>query len=181
MFDAKSYQVWVLYRNFLAHYEHRLDGHRVILKPNAHEIVPLADSGPWTPSQVSRLIEHDLIETSREPFKLPPSKNVQPPTDNSQDHNFIHVDWMTLPFTGIADAMFDGNKPGGYRFQTFDDNAILAHLVAKAGAFKSGGDARRNGWDKPIPPGFSEFTVGKRKIQVTILNKAPRMFDPVED
>ena len=31
--------------------------------------------------------------------------------------------------------------------------------------------ARKNGWNKPIPNGFSEFTVGRGKKKVFILNE----------
>ena len=50
------------------------------------------------------------------------------------------------------------------------ENWILAHVMHAAGLFPSVSEARRNGWDKPIPPGFSEFTVGKKKKKVWILN-----------
>ena len=40
-----------------------------------------------------------------------------------------------------------------------------------AGIFSSISEARKNGWNKPIPNGFSEFTVGKTKKKIWILNK----------
>ena len=49
----------------------------------------------------------------------------------------------------------------------------MAHIMHVAGIFPSVGQARKNGWDKPISPGFSEFTVGKRKLGVFILNELP--------
>jgi hypothetical protein len=39
-----------------------------------------------------------------------------------------------------------------------------------AGLFPSVSAARKNGWNTPIPAGFSEFTVGKSKKKVFILN-----------
>ena len=51
-----------------------------------------------------------------------------------------------------------------------EDHWILAHVMHVAGLFPSVSEARRNGWDKPIPPGFSEFTIGKLKKKVWILN-----------
>lgn len=50
------------------------------------------------------------------------------------------------------------------------DKMILAHLVFHAGIMKSISEARRNGWDKPIPHGYSEFVIGKLKSRITILN-----------
>tara|TARA_Y100000782_G_scaffold101405_1_gene117070 strand:+ start:376 stop:645 length:270 start_codon:yes stop_codon:yes gene_type:complete len=51
------------------------------------------------------------------------------------------------------------------------DNWMLAHVMHVAGLFPSVTSARKNGWNKPIPNGFSEFTVGKGKKKVFILNE----------
>ena len=52
-----------------------------------------------------------------------------------------------------------------------EDHWTMAHVMHAAGIFPSVGIARKNGWNKPIPEGFSEFTVGKRKKKVWILNE----------
>ena len=49
-----------------------------------------------------------------------------------------------------------------------ENDKTMAHLLAKVGKFKSVGEAKRNGWDKPIPTGWSEFTIGKAKNRVDI-------------
>lgn len=48
----------------------------------------------------------------------------------------------------------------------------MAHLLARIGKFKSVKDAKRNGWDKPIPMGWSEFTIGKgiNRVDIYIWN-----------
>lgn len=46
----------------------------------------------------------------------------------------------------------------------------FADILSKAGIFKSKSDAKRNGWDKPIPDGFNEFFIGKLKNWVCIFN-----------
>ena len=48
---------------------------------------------------------------------------------------------------------------------------MMCHLMHFAGFFSSVSSARKNGWNRPIPEGFSEFTVGKLKKKVWILNK----------
>ncbi len=48
---------------------------------------------------------------------------------------------------------------------------MLCHLMHFAGFFPSVSAARKNGWNNPIPDGFSEFTIGKWKKKVWILNK----------
>ena len=52
-----------------------------------------------------------------------------------------------------------------------EDHWLLAHVMHMAGVFPSVGIARKNGWNKPIPEGFSEFTVGKTKKKIWILNE----------
>jgi hypothetical protein len=56
------------------------------------------------------------------------------------------------------------------RFVEIQPGWRLSHIMHTAGLFNSVGDAKRNGWDRPIPAGFSMFTVGKRRRQVAILN-----------
>jgi len=50
------------------------------------------------------------------------------------------------------------------------DKLMIAHLMAQANIFSSISEARRNGWDKPIPTGFHHFIVGKKRKSLTILN-----------
>jgi hypothetical protein len=45
----------------------------------------------------------------------------------------------------------------------------MAHIMHSAGVFPSVKQAKSNGWDKPIPEGYSEFTVGKRKLKIYIV------------
>ena len=52
-----------------------------------------------------------------------------------------------------------------------EDHWIMAHVMHMAGVFPSVGIARKQGWNKPIPDGFSEFTVGRRKKKIWILNE----------
>jgi len=47
---------------------------------------------------------------------------------------------------------------------------ILGDLLAEAGIFKSKTEARKNGYNVPIPPGFTQKKYGKNKMVITILN-----------
>lgn len=47
----------------------------------------------------------------------------------------------------------------------------MAHIMHRAGIFVSVKQAKSNGWNKPIEPGYSEFIVGKRGLRVIILMK----------
>lgn len=49
--------------------------------------------------------------------------------------------------------------------QSFFENSerlTLDHFMAEADIFPSVSQARKNGWDKPIPKEFSQFIVGKK-------------------
>lgn len=59
--------------------------------------------------------------------------------------------------------------------ETFIDiqpNWCMAHIIHNIGIFKSITQAKKNGWDKLIPEGFTKMTVGKKakKQDVFILN-----------
>ncbi len=56
------------------------------------------------------------------------------------------------------------------RFFENSENLLLAHFVAQAGIFPSVTQARKNGWNKEVPKGFSQFVIGKMKSMITILN-----------
>lgn len=56
-------------------------------------------------------------------------------------------------------------------FIVFDDSWTMAHVMHSAGIFPSVTQARKNGWNKSIPAGFTEVVAGKLKIEITILGK----------
>ena len=68
--------------------------------------------------------------------------------------------------------LFFGKHSDGEKILYFTNEQYMtiAHLMAKAGIFQSISEAKRNGWDRPIPEGFSTLTVGKNKSRITILN-----------
>lgn len=49
------------------------------------------------------------------------------------------------------------------------DHETMAHVIARAGLQPSVSQARKNGWDRPVPPGFSQHRVGKKRTLVTIV------------
>ena len=66
--------------------------------------------------------------------------------------------------------LFFGPLSSEDAFLPIEESSIMVHLMFQAGLFKSVSEARRNGWNKPIPSGFSDMRVGKKKIRITILN-----------
>ncbi len=58
----------------------------------------------------------------------------------------------------------------GEEFVFIQNGWIMAHILHAADIFPSVGQARKNGWDKSIPAGFTDFRTGKLKIRITILN-----------
>lgn len=47
------------------------------------------------------------------------------------------------------------------------ENAVMAHVMKEAKIFDSVGEARRNGWNKPLTKGV--ITVTKRKIRIEVI------------
>ena len=80
------------------------------------------------------------------------------------EYNFIHpsLSWENVKIFGFEKAT---------NCFSIEDEWTMAHVMHIAGIFPSVTSARKQGWNKPIPAGFSEHTVGKRRIQIFILNK----------
>jgi len=57
-------------------------------------------------------------------------------------------------------------------FIPIEDNWTMANIMSIVGIFPSVSQARKNGWNKPIPEGFSDMRVGKSKIRVAIFKEA---------
>lgn len=54
-------------------------------------------------------------------------------------------------------------------FIEYKDDIPFYVLMRDLGIFKSSSQAKKNGWDKPIPNGWSDFKVGKKKTRICIL------------
>ena len=78
--------------------------------------------------------------------------------------NFIHpkMSDRDLEIFGFMDA------PNCFHIE---NNWTLAHVMHVAGVFPSVSIARKNGWNRSIPHGMSQFTVGKSRLSVCILNE----------
>ena len=83
------------------------------------------------------------------------------------DFNFLSKD-ISLKEKDLFFGPIDLENESWFEIEERD---IMAHIMFKVGAFPSINMARKNGWNKPIPNGFSEFKVGKRKLIITIFNK----------
>jgi hypothetical protein len=53
-------------------------------------------------------------------------------------------------------------------FIEIEDNWIMANIMFVVGLFPSVTQARKNGYNTPIPSGFTDMRVGKKKTRVTI-------------
>ena len=90
--------------------------------------------------------------------------------------NFVH------PLTTSKDKEFlFGPIEEHELFFTIEPTWNLAHIMHAAGAFTSVGEAKKNGWNKPIPPGWSEFVVTKRRVKVFIFNNWSKELSEYED
>ncbi len=82
------------------------------------------------------------------------------------DYNFIKSSQEEKDKELFFSPVTDDDK-----FIQIEDHMSMAHLIFIAGIFPSVSQARNNGWNKPIPEGFSDFRVGKNKVRVTILKE----------
>lgn len=70
---------------------------------------------------------------------------------------------------GDLECIFGPLEPCDGPFVEIEMSGLkLAHLMYRAGAFASVGEAKRNGWDRQVPRGYNEFRVGKNKHRVCI-------------
>ena len=74
------------------------------------------------------------------------------------------------PSVSKNDIEFFGFKDAANCFD-IQDVWTMAHVMHAAGIFPSVSIARKQGWNKPIPKGMSDFTVGKRKTKIWILGE----------
>lgn len=64
---------------------------------------------------------------------------------------------------------------------TIGNGWTMAHIMVRAGVFSSVGDAKRNGWNTQIPEGFSHHVVGKRRINISIVNVNSQIDDVMDE
>jgi len=86
---------------------------------------------------------------------------------NEHEFNFIAEDVNDFDAEMFMGPFEDKDGP----IIRFPSSWTMAHIMHEVGIFKSVTEARKNGWDKPIAPGFQHMTVTKRKIPIWILNK----------
>lgn len=82
--------------------------------------------------------------------------------------NFVHE--------SVSDAdldLFMGPIHPQEEFVRFGEAWTMAHIALHLGMFQSLTQARKNGFNKPIPEGFSQHVMGKKKTAVAILNRLP--------
>lgn len=86
---------------------------------------------------------------------------------------FIKGHWFFFVSPNVGDSdkeLFFGPLDGTDEFIVIEPTWIMAHVLHAAGIFKSVGQARKNGWNKPIEDGWTDIIVGKLKREITILN-----------
>jgi hypothetical protein len=70
----------------------------------------------------------------------------------------------------IADNISDTDKELFFGldedFVIIENGWSMAHVMHRAGIFPSVSQAKKNGWNIPIPDGFNEFIVGKKRKQI---------------
>ena len=82
--------------------------------------------------------------------------NVKP-NDSSLFFDSEEVNWLPAQFAPRSS-------------QSKVVTVTMADIMALFGIFPSKGQAKKNGWDRPIPFGFNSFTVGKLKHTLWIFH-----------
>jgi hypothetical protein len=85
------------------------------------------------------------------------------PLDTIKDYNFVSSNTSLWMFRQMFDPIESGE-----RYILLQPTWNMAHLIHASGVFDSIGNARKNGWNKPIPKGLTNFIVGKKKISLWI-------------
>ena len=73
---------------------------------------------------------------------------------------------------GDVDLFFGPLSPGEF-VEELKEDTTMPDILVHCGIFPSKSQARKNGWNKErleVPSGFSQFTIGKLKHKITILN-----------
>lgn len=115
--------------------------------------------GDWLKSKFTN---RDILDSK----KLPASKSVKL---ESKSHNIIINNGNTL----VTDAALLFGKVDSEEHEpveVMEVGTTFADLLVKFGIFPSKGQARKSGWDKPIPDGWTEIQVGKMKHKFFIWN-----------
>lgn len=93
------------------------------------------------------------------------------------DRNFISGGWVRdedwISFFGDM----TGKLPEGETYGVLDENWRFPDLLVSLGIFPSKGQARKNGWDKDIPEGWTDITIGKLKHRICILKRTKEWVD----
>lgn len=66
--------------------------------------------------------------------------------------------------------LFFGPCSSDTKFIVMSDFNLMAHILKEIGIFSSVSQAKKAGWSYPVFKGFTDFTVGKLRTRVTILN-----------
>jgi hypothetical protein len=83
------------------------------------------------------------------------------------------MNFIKLNITKSDKDLFFGPIKDDDTFIIIEEHWIMAHIMHKAGIFPSVSQARKNGWNKPIPEGFNHFIVGKLKRNIfTFIEKS---------
>lgn len=86
---------------------------------------------------------------------------------------FIKDLWFFFVSENVSEddrELFFGPNDGTEEFIVIEPHWSMAHIMHAAGIFKSIGQARKNGWNKPIEDGWTDIIAGKLKKEITILN-----------
>lgn len=90
--------------------------------------------------------------------------------DTRVDVNIIIDNENVLPGDDVMLFGKLGSSSVDEKVHVLPSTTSFADIMVMFNIFSSKGQAKKNGWDKPIPFGWSEWTVGKLKHTLWIWN-----------
>lgn len=145
-----------------------------------YPFVPLDDDRPETDDEavIRKRMQDHVSRFGHEFWMIIPA-----PGDDAYEAYWkdSHLDFMR--FMAVSESLWDVGHNGAdwrpiappvvYRRSDFSEKATLANVVAPGKDamphlrfFDSMGEARRNGWNKPIVPGLYTVTSDRRRLQI---------------
>ena len=81
------------------------------------------------------------------------------------EYNFLIKDSPLLHHEDLS-VLFDEEDV----FKFIDANIIMADILVIVGIYSSKSKAKKDGWNNPIPSGWYDNFIGKKRIRISIWN-----------
>lgn len=146
--------------------------------------VPLRDDGETEEERALRMHSLDQVYRYGQHWLEVPEPNAE-----SEDEQAVYEEYEEAAYTNYMRDMAmlghwdllrqKGGRPNAlrktivFRRDEFRENDVLAHVMHRAGLFESVGEARRNGWNRPIACDLHKVGRNSHSSRVLVINGEP--------